>query len=417
MKLQCSAQTDVGLVRDHNEDSYRVAEGPQVEQLGQLVIVCDGMGGHAAGEVASRIGVDTVLEQYYADTDVDRAAALRRAVERANTEIYRKGRGTMGTTAVAALLHSDSLLVANVGDSRAYLIRGETIQQISRDHSLVNDQIDAGVLTPEQARVSTIRNIITRALGHQGTVLVDLFRYRLMADDMVLLSSDGLHGLLTDSELVNLARAHPLEEAVVKMVALANARGGHDNITAVLARVVELDRDTTPLDTPPETPPEDGPLPPPQSQPLHERTTDRLDRPTTPLAATDLAAQPAPALRAAPQATAVPPTPPERRLSMMGGLLAAALLAGLVLVIVLVLNSPPTGTGSPTADPSAGPVPSATAEVSPTAASSPTAAATAAPTAASQPTTIPATAPPPTAAPTAVSTATVEATAVTTATP
>ncbi len=391
MKLQCSAQTDVGLVRDHNEDSYGVGEGPQVEQLGQLVIICDGMGGHAAGEVASRIGVDTVLAQYYADTDADRPAAVRRAVERANAEIYRKGRGTMGTTAVAALLHSDSLLIANVGDSRAYLIRGESIQQISRDHSLVNDQIDAGVLTPEQARVSTIRNIITRALGHQAAVLVDLFRYRLMADDMVLLSSDGLHGLLGDGELRDLARAHPPEEAVAKMVALANARGGHDNITAILARVVELDRDTTPLDPPPE----DGPLPPPHPDPLHERTTDRLERPTTPLSAAELAALPAPS--AAPQAPAqASPAAPERRLSMMGGLLATALLAGLALVIVLVLRTPAAGDGAPTP----GPAPAATAVASPTAA--PTAAATAA----SAPTSAPAaTAPAATAAPTAAATA------------
>ncbi|HEU4325646.1 MAG TPA: PP2C family serine/threonine-protein phosphatase [Roseiflexaceae bacterium] len=396
MKLQCSAQTDVGLVRDHNEDSYGVGEGPQVEQLGQLVIICDGMGGHAAGEVASRIGVDTVLAQYYADTDADRPAAVRRAVERANAEIYRKGRGTMGTTAVAALLHSDSLLVANVGDSRAYLIRGESIQQISRDHSLVNDQIDAGVLTPEQARVSTIRNIITRALGHQATVLVDLFRYRLMADDMVLLSSDGLHGLVSDSELRDLARAHPPEEAVVKMVALANTRGGHDNITAVLARVVELDRDTTPL----ESPPEDGPLPPPRPDPLHERATDRLERPTTPLSPAELAAQPAPA--AAPQAQALPPAP-ERRLSMLGGLLAAALLAGLALVIVLVLRTPPADSGTP----SLSPAPAATAVASPTAEADPTSAATAAATDAPQLTSAPAATATaaPTSAPTAAATA------------
>ena len=338
MKLQCSAQTDVGLVRDHNEDSYGVGEGPQIEQLGHLLVVCDGMGGHAAGEVASRIGVETILAEYYADQDQDRSMALRRAVERANAEVYRQGRGTMGSTAVVALLYHNTLYVANVGDSRAYLIRGGTIHQISRDHSLVNDQIDAGLLTPEEARVSNIRNIITRALGHQGGVAVDLFRTGLLQGDVVLLSSDGLHGLVTDAEMAALISQQPLDQAPAVLIALANQRGGHDNITAVLARVeqlgpaVEAGHTTAEADTDPNLPA--------LSDTIHSRTTDRLPEVAseTPVAAPAIVSE-----------LATPPTsqPSERRLTIVGGLLATVLLAVLAVVIVYAINLPSPNGGAP----------------------------------------------------------------------
>lgn len=346
MKLQCSAQTDVGLVRDHNEDSYGVGEGPQVEQVGQLLVVCDGMGGHAAGEVASRIGVETILAEYYADTEQDRGQAVRRAVERANAEVYRQGRGTMGSTAVVALLHHNMLYVANVGDSRAYLIRGDSIHQISRDHSLVNDQIDAGLLTPEEARVSTIRNIITRALGHQGGVAVDLFRTALLPGDVVLLSSDGLHGLVTDAELARLILQQPLDQAPAVLIALANQRGGHDNITVVLARVEQLDPlDGAALAAQSDAEAETDPALPALAPALHNQKTDRL-----------------PALEPAAPAPAAPSGPPsivsdlatpasaqpERRLTLVGGVLATALLAVLAVVIVYAINLPtPGGTVAP----------------------------------------------------------------------
>jgi protein phosphatase len=338
MKLQCSAQTDVGLVRDHNEDSYGVGEGPQIEQHGHLLVVCDGMGGHAAGEVASRIGVDTILAEYYADQDQDRSMALRRAVERANAEVYRQGRGTMGSTAVVALLYHNTLYVANVGDSRAYLIRGGSIHQISRDHSLVNDQIDAGLLTPEEARVSNIRNIITRALGHQGGVAVDVFRTGLLRDDVVLLSSDGLHGLVTDAELAGLISQQPLDQTPAVLIALANQRGGHDNITAVLARVVQLDPDAGPGQTSAEA--DTDPALPALSNTLHSQSTDRLPEtaPAAPVAAPAIVSE----LAAAPASQA-----PERRLTIVGGLLATVLLAVLAVVIVYAINLPAPSGGTP----------------------------------------------------------------------
>jgi Serine/threonine protein phosphatase len=144
MKLRHSARTDVGRTRDHNEDNFGVGEGAGVEQYGELLIVCDGMGGHAAGEVASRLGIETILSTYYSDASPDRVDALRRAFERANARIHAEGRGAMGTTGVAALFYKGMLHVANVGDSRAYLIRNDEICQVSRDHSLVGEQWQPG---------------------------------------------------------------------------------------------------------------------------------------------------------------------------------------------------------------------------------------------------------------------------------
>jgi len=157
MKLRHSADTDVGKTRDHNEDYFGVGAPDQAERLGDLLIICDGMGGHAAGEVASKIGVETILSIYYGEASEDRAHVLEQAFEQANEQIYARGNGSMGTTGVAALLLHDALHIANVGDSRAYLIRDGEIRQISRDHSFVGDQVAAGLITSDQARSSPHR--------------------------------------------------------------------------------------------------------------------------------------------------------------------------------------------------------------------------------------------------------------------
>jgi protein phosphatase len=355
MKLRCSARTDVGLARDHNEDSYGIAEGEVVDQFGELLVVCDGMGGHAAGEVASRIGVETILAAYYGDSTDERSIALRQAFERANTLIYDQGRGNMGTTGVAALLYHDALHVANVGDSRAYLVRDGDIRQISRDHSFVNDQIDAGIITPEQARTSQHRNVITRALGHQPDVTVDMFRYPLQVGDIVLLSSDGLHGLVFDEELAAIVLEQTPDEAVASLVDLANQRGGSDNITIVLACVEALDWESLPItdeidiqeieiarrqSAPPDAaPPAD----------TTATTTDDVEAESPPITAPVL---PPPRAAAAPEPAATPqPKPreraPERRLSLLGGLLAAMVLV--VLVFTILFNLPDNSAAEPSA--------------------------------------------------------------------
>jgi serine/threonine protein phosphatase PrpC len=334
MKLRHSARTDVGRTRDHNEDDFGVGEGAGVEQYGELLIVCDGMGGHAAGEVASRLGVETILSTYYSDASPDRVDVLRRAFERANARIHAEGRGAMGTTGVAALFYQGMLHVANVGDSRAYLIRNDEICQVSRDHSLVGEQVAAGVITADQARSSYYRNVITRALGYQSEVQVDLFHLPLQAGDMVVLCSDGLHGLVGDEEIYEIVRSMPLADAVDRLIDLANERGGTDNITAIVAQVDELDA-----------------LPATTDDAEPERATVEL--PTTVTSATvefpataRFPAEPAterisPPPAAPPTAPPPPALPPQResvprRMNWLGATLATALFAGLVAVTLFV---------------------------------------------------------------------------------
>ena len=335
MKLRRTARSDVGKMRDHNEDAYGEGEGAIAERLGELLIVCDGMGGHAAGEVASQLAVDRICAAYYADTADDRPAALEAAFVAANHEVHRQGRGTMGTTGVAALLYHNALLIANVGDSRAYLLRADTIRQISRDHSFVADQIEAGLLTPEQARMSAHRNIITRAIGHQSDVTVDLFRWPLQVGDIVLLCSDGLHGLVSDEEMLQLVREQPFDQIADLLVDLANERGGNDNITVIAAIVDALDE---PVQT-------------------GENTVD-----TAPLEATNTA-QPVTERLVVPVASLPAPrrTVSERRLSLLGGILSLLLLLSLLSVIGFVALNPPTAsaplisaTSMPTAQPTSG---------------------------------------------------------------
>jgi serine/threonine protein phosphatase PrpC len=354
MKLRHSARTDVGKTRDHNEDSYGVGEGEQAEHMGELLVVCDGMGGHAAGEVASRIGVDTILSIYYGDPAEDRPHVLEQAFEQANEQIYARGHGSMGTTGVAALLHHDALHVANVGDSRAYLIRDGEIRQVSRDHSFVNDQVAAGLITADQARSSPHRNVITRALGYQSGVTVDLFRLPLQIGDIIALSSDGLHGLVTDPEIAQIASESPPDQAVQQLIDLANSRGGTDNITVVIARVEALDWYS-------------GETPASAEDDIHERVTVELPR-TGAHAATDMtqsvAPPPAPLTTGAAGASAnapaaTHPAPVERRLTLLGGLLAVVLLAVLVGIIYFAISATPVL--APAANPSLAGSPAATA--------------------------------------------------------
>ncbi|MGD9146195.1 MAG: Stp1/IreP family PP2C-type Ser/Thr phosphatase, partial [Anaerolineae bacterium] len=234
--------TDVGRARPHNEDYVEFITPSDPEQLrnkGSLYLVADGMGGHQAGEVASKGAVEIVISSYYGDTGYDAATSLERAFHTANkqlhiqseTDISKKG---MGTTLVAAAILGRKVYVANVGDSRAYLINSNEITQITEDHSWVEEQVRAGLLTPEQARRHPQRNLVTRALGSRPRVEVDIFEGEIGERDTLLLCSDGLTGRIEDSEIAALVLDHPPKKAVRKLVALANERGGKDNITALL---------------------------------------------------------------------------------------------------------------------------------------------------------------------------------------
>lgn len=250
MRIRCRGQTDVGRRREKNEDSYLVAE-----DLG-LFVVADGMGGHAGGGTASRIAVETIEAQlrkawseangpFLRNVPLQESPlpdVLRLAVDTACGAIFRKARDEpelsgMGTTVTALLLRGNDAFFAHVGDSRAYLIRGGFIQQISEDHSLVNEQIKAGVITPEEARHSRFRNVITRSVGFEESVLVDVMGLVAEEGDTFVLCSDGLANLVDDEEIRDAVLGIPFDDLPGSLIALANERGGDDNITVVCVRL------------------------------------------------------------------------------------------------------------------------------------------------------------------------------------
>lgn len=229
------SRTDVGCVREHNEDSLAVAP--------PLYVVCDGMGGHAAGEVASEIAVDVICDRAPAHPD---ASALGQAVEEANLAIIRAaregvGRAGMGCTCTAAMLEKDKLVIAQVGDSRAYLLHKGQTQQLTRDHSLVADLIEAGQITEAEARVHPQRSVITRALGSDPRTQPDLFELTVEAGDRLLLCSDGLSTMLEDDQIAKILASHSEpQRCAAQLVNEAVGRGGYDNVTVIVVDVTGL---------------------------------------------------------------------------------------------------------------------------------------------------------------------------------
>ena len=248
LRLDVAQLTDVGRKREHNEDNMAFVIPKDLQVMagkGALFIVADGMGGHAAGEVASEIAVDTVSNMYYQEDSNDVAVSLLRAIRRANASIHQRAaenllRTGMGTTCVAAVLRGNMAYIANVGDSRAYLIRGNQVKQISHDHSWVAEQVRAGLLTEEQARTHAQRNVITRCLGTQAEVDVDVFHEELHEGDSLVLCTDGLSGLVSDEELQRIVDQFVPQESVYHLVERANENGGPDNITAIVVRIQEV---------------------------------------------------------------------------------------------------------------------------------------------------------------------------------
>jgi serine/threonine protein phosphatase PrpC len=248
LRLDVAQLTDVGRKRPHNEDNMAYVipkDGQVMAKKGALFIVADGMGGHAAGEVASEIAVDTVSSIYYQDENDDLALSLMNAIKRANALIHQRAaenmlRSGMGTTCVAAVLRGDMAYVANVGDSRAYLVRKGQAKQVSQDHSWVEEQVRAGLLTKDQARSHAQRNVITRSLGTQAEVEVDVFSEELEEGDTIILCSDGLSGSIGEDDLRAIVNQYVPQESVYHLVERANENGGPDNITAIVVRVQEV---------------------------------------------------------------------------------------------------------------------------------------------------------------------------------
>jgi PPM family protein phosphatase len=233
-----SAITDRGRKRPSNEDAF----GYSVER--GVYVVCDGMGGAAAGEVASSLAVDEVMRRLTADIPAESPpAGAEQAVAAANQAIFTRAQRSnnlsgMGTTLVALLANERHAWMVNVGDSRGYRLRNGRLEQITLDHSLVEEQVRMGRLDRSEALRSPLRNVITRALGTQSAVTPDLFALDTEPGDLFLLCSDGLTRELSDALIETLLRSGaPLEELCTRLVAAANQAGGHDNITCLLVRV------------------------------------------------------------------------------------------------------------------------------------------------------------------------------------
>lgn len=253
MIFRHAALSHVGMKRSHNEDSFLVAP-----ELG-LFVVADGMGGHAGGETASRVSVTTIAQEIEAAharapalfrephplDGAPLADIIRDALEAACSAVFHAAHENpalegMGTTTVAVLLGEGTVYVGHVGDSRFYISRNGHIQQVSEDHSLVHEQVKAGILTEEQAKHSRFKNIITRSIGFEEDVLVDVMGVELHAGDQLLLCSDGLSNLVEDYEMREMLRTMPLDSVPQALIDLANARGGDDNITVVVIQIDAL---------------------------------------------------------------------------------------------------------------------------------------------------------------------------------
>lgn len=258
MRVKSFGISDVGKRREKNEDSYMASD-----ELA-LYTVADGMGGHLGGDIASRLAADTVEEVVKGlESDPDMTLQegvnikegeyqgyLRYAIRLSSKRIFDRAhdeqtlRG-MGTTMVALLFRNNKVYVANVGDSRAYRVREEDISQITKDHSLVGEQMRAGILTEDEAKSSRLKNIITRSVGFQEDVEADIDIRAVREGDRYLLCSDGLSNMMDDEEIRDIVTTNGPEDACKRLVDIANERGGDDNITVIIAEIEALDDEDT----------------------------------------------------------------------------------------------------------------------------------------------------------------------------
>ncbi len=244
MHITCAGRTDVGIIRSGNEDNFLM-----VPDRG-IFVVADGMGGHAAGEVASEMAVRYVARELgslrgLGDDQV--ADRMRTAIRAANGAIFQRtltehDKRGMGTTVTTLVLYETRFLIGQVGDSRAYLHRDGRLIQLTKDHSYVQEQVDAGYLTPEQARTHPYSNVITRCVGANSDVMPDIYLGTVKPQDLFLLASDGLTGMLDDPELAQIMNGDRMpQERVDALITEANRHGGLDNITAIIVRIDSVD--------------------------------------------------------------------------------------------------------------------------------------------------------------------------------
>lgn len=232
--------TDTGVTREMNQDYY-FATDTSLGNLPNLFIVADGMGGHKAGDYASRHTIERVVASISRNSSEEPVTIIQEAISKANELLVAESnedetKSGMGTTLVIATLVGDKLIVANVGDSRLYVI-SDMVRQITRDHSLVDEMVRLGELNPSEARSHPDKNIITRAIGAQKNVKADFFEVELAKDDYVLMCTDGLTNMVRDEEILDIVRSEKEPEAIAhKLVRMANNNGGRDNITVTIIK-------------------------------------------------------------------------------------------------------------------------------------------------------------------------------------
>ena len=251
-KIQISSSSDVGRRRAGNEDSYRVVTAEDLPgDADAIFVVADGMGGHAAGEVASQMSVDSVIATLTSGAvsftleDPDLRETLNAALLKANDEVIEEGvrspeKSGMGTTCTLGVIRGGSLLIGHIGDSRGYLLRDGVLDRITDDHSVVEEEVRKGLLTPEEAWNDPRRNLVTRAIGLDDDPEVDTTSVPLKPGDRIMFCSDGLNSMIQDPEIEEILSQGDAGNAVQALIDAANEAGGSDNITVVVADVIRL---------------------------------------------------------------------------------------------------------------------------------------------------------------------------------
>jgi len=238
--MKTFSKTDIGMVREVNQDYVFTTEAP-IGKLPNLLVVADGMGGHRAGEYASRLAVEVLKQELAEATEDAPEAMMRNAITRANERVLEAARqdaklSGMGTTLVVATVIERTLYFANVGDSRLYLINDD-IKQLSKDHSLVQEMVRLGGINQEEAKYHPDKNIITRAIGAKDEVEIDFYEYRLKKGDMLLICTDGLSNMVEDEEILHIVKcSRDVVEAVEQLIERAKDHGGNDNIGVIVAQ-------------------------------------------------------------------------------------------------------------------------------------------------------------------------------------
>ena len=250
-ELEAYSITHTGLVREKNQDVCKIII-PPVENnssVSEILAVADGMGGQKAGEVASSLSIKLLEDQFSQclagkkPIDCEPGDFLKHAIAKVNSEVHKMATleeyQGMGTTLVVSAINSGKATIANVGDSRCYLYRNGCLQSITKDHSLVRFMIESGAITEEEAKTHPQRNVITRAIGLEEHVEIDIFSIDLLPGDTLLLSSDGMHGLVDPCKIAQILDSNDLQEAGDRLISASLDKGGHDNITVIVARIAQ----------------------------------------------------------------------------------------------------------------------------------------------------------------------------------